>query len=72
MQEKCADNKTLPAPQLGDIGKYSFDEKTSLTPSLSLISTHKGTFEIRFEEDLKTLYLKRKAALDEERFDRMK
>ncbi len=72
MQENCADNKIMPAPQLGDIGKYSFDEKTSLTPHLSLMPSHKGTFEIRFEEDMKTLYLKRKNAIDEERFERMK
>jgi hypothetical protein len=70
-QDKCADNKSIPEIQLGDIGKYSFVEKNSLTPKL-ILPKSESNFEIRFEEDMKTLYLKRKNAIDEERFDRMK
>lgn len=72
MQEQCKDSKSLPAPELGEIGKYSFDEKTSLTPTFVLPPKEKDAFSIRFEEDMKSLYLKRKNAIDEERFERLK
>ena len=71
-QEKCADNKTMPAPQIGEIGKYSFKEKTGLTPKLLLTPKDQDSFEIRFEENMKTLFIKRKNALEEELFERMK
>jgi hypothetical protein len=38
MQEQCKDSKSLPAPELGEIGKYSFDEKTSLNANFCFAS----------------------------------
>jgi hypothetical protein len=72
LQEKCTDNQSMPEASLGDIGKYSFDAKDSLAPSLFLNSVKIDGFEIRFSEDLKNLFLKRKNSNIEEQFNRMK
>ena len=47
-------------------------EKTGLTPKLLLTPKDQDSFEIRFEENMKTLFIKRKNALEEELFERMK
>lgn len=73
--ESCVDNKSKPRlydPLAGAIGKYSFKSKSDLEPYIAESGKELDKFKIRFEEDLKSLYIKRKGSLSEEKFDRLK
>ncbi|HMW03658.1 MAG TPA: hypothetical protein PK079_21435 [Leptospiraceae bacterium] len=73
--EQCVDNKSKPRindPTLGNIGKYSFESKTDVTPYLIQSDKEIDEFKVRFDEDLKNLFVKRKGSSLEEKFGKLK